>query len=375
MINKLYKKLYNLIINIIIVMISTIITVTIIEITFSFIIRDAKSIKLKNNLKTFLKAYECSYKLYHYIPNSIIPHSTSEYDVVYTIDKYGYRNQEDYDYYDHNIVVIGDSFAFGFGVGDNEVFSRKIQSYNAGLWGLSFNYHLEVLKNILTFQTPKKVIWTIYPSHIISMTESQWKEICPGDKEIELNNIFLYFLNKTLPFITNLYTFKFLKNRLKIKEIYIRNNKIVIRKDCYFFKEIILYDKKIKNNQYTSNNDVNKKICQEMIEAYRKFDDIVNTLMDISNEKGIQIIPLIVPSKLQLRMIKDWTNMSNIDPYLPNKKIKEILIKNGVNKSQIIDLLNVFIKRDDIHKIYYKNDAHWTSYGHAVVAEILNEYK
>ena len=120
----------------------------------------------------------------YYEPNTSVHHCNVDFNYVYTIDSTGLRNSVQAP---SHTVSIGDSFTFGFGVDDDKNYSYLINSKNAGLWGNTFDVqHKSYIRNIELFH-PKTVVWTIYPPHLISLTQSNWSTNCPGDFEITLD--------------------------------------------------------------------------------------------------------------------------------------------------------------------------------------------
>jgi hypothetical protein len=91
------------------------------------------------------KAYEYSTIHSAYPPRGAIPVCGKEFNVIGTTDDEGYLGYTGDQRNQSNLVVFGDSFAYGYGVEQNKTFASLIGAYNAGLWGLSYPHHLVAL--------------------------------------------------------------------------------------------------------------------------------------------------------------------------------------------------------------------------------------
>ena len=311
-----------------------------------------------------------------YEPNSSVHHCNIDFNYTYTIDNTGLRYSSQAP---SHTISIGDSFTFGFGVDDDKSYSFLINSKNAGLWGNSFDVqYMSFLRNIELFQ-PRNIVWTVYPPHLISMTQSSWSKNCPGDFQIPVDNfgigifIFKFF---DLQFIKNSSTYKFLIQKFGYFSIQLIDNKILFYRNCYETKEQILYDKNIKNTNYLNSN-YNFNISNELEKSYSQFSEIFSSVASISEKRGINLFVLIMPSKYYLSTFNKNFKTPNYLGYdferdLAKNQISDLLISAGISKRNIFDISEIVEFKDGGWKNYYfQNDAHLNQRGNALVADYI----
>lgn len=105
-------------------------------------------------------------------------------DITLTTDKYGFRNREVLDTYD--IVVVGDSFAAGSHVSDEqawpEILSDKLQTpiYNMGVSGTEPQTYLNNFATAGTQFSPRTVIFMIYEGNDFKHVYQRAAESAPA---------------------------------------------------------------------------------------------------------------------------------------------------------------------------------------------------
>jgi hypothetical protein len=85
-------------------------------------------------------------------------HVTADYDVNYTVDTDGFRSDSEAS---SDALIIGDSFAFGFGVGDNETFPCLLKCRNLGVPGYSTDQELILFEKNLPMLKPRRVFLVV----------------------------------------------------------------------------------------------------------------------------------------------------------------------------------------------------------------------
>jgi hypothetical protein len=314
----------------------------------------------------------------HYRPNSQVHHCNADFNYIYNIDSDGLRLSANAN---QSILSIGDSFTFGFGVPDDKNYSYLVNSKNGGLWGNTFDtQYKSYLRNIELF-SPKTIIWTIYPPHLISMTNSNWSKNCPGDLEIFLDSFgvgehFLAALQS--PFVKKSSLYQLILNKLGLFSIVIKDNKIFINKNCYETKEVILYDKNIKNTKYLP-IEVNSDIDKELDDSYAKFSLILNEASLVAKKNGIQLLFIIMPSKYYLSS----NNEKFITPPYPGyifdrdlakEKIINLIIEAGMSKKNILDISSLGeLNGTGWKRYYFPRDAHLNEYGNELIANYISK--
>jgi hypothetical protein len=314
----------------------------------------------------FSRAFSLDYGFY--MPGDVVNHCGLEWDYTYHIDQNGFRFHNGIS---QNILAIGDSFTFGFGVEDDQAFPALLHAYNAGMWGNPFDVQYAAFKRDVAGVKPQIVTWGIYPSHIVTMMPHEWSTRCPGDAQYP-NTIF-----------TQIYTFllsntgigKYVMKNQHILRFEATSDGILKYMDCYSTKEVLLYDKNLANNKYTCDPEVNKTFQPDRDAVYNKIEQYFTDAKKLAETNNIKVYFLVIPSRMDLRL-KDGSYKvsypgSDLDPDLPLNTLTEIITKAGFDKGDIIDLADYFMKSGDWKKYYFKQDAHWTALGHKFVAKII----
>jgi len=108
---------------------------------------------------------------YLFSPQSKALYKTKEFDDAASINKFGFRGYET-ELTEGQILVIGDSFTFGWGLKDEDVWARLLENklkstgldlkvYNLGVPGTDSDFHLEVAKKYVKKLKPKFVIISV----------------------------------------------------------------------------------------------------------------------------------------------------------------------------------------------------------------------
>lgn len=98
-------------------------------------------------------------------------HRHYDFDVAYTINRYGFRGRgDDPAAAAHRIAVVGDSFTFGLGVNDeqtftevlNRDFANRIVFYNFGVPGYSTDQEYLLIKERVFLFAPHQIVLVVY---------------------------------------------------------------------------------------------------------------------------------------------------------------------------------------------------------------------
>ncbi|MBI2414884.1 hypothetical protein HYV31_03585 [candidate division WWE3 bacterium] len=317
-----------------------------------------------------------------YEPLDEVDHCNPEWRYTYHIDKNGFRsngpstNPKD-------ILATGDSFTFGFGVKDSESFPALLNAYNAGMWGNTFDIQLTSLKRNLELVKPKVVIWGFYPSHVVTMMPGEWSTGCPGDRaylsgDSTSEKLLRKFTEKViLPLTQKSYVAKFFITKANITKFAAEENSIRVFKNCYATKEILLYDKNLATNKYTSDTKINTTFLPDRDQVYANIESYLKEAYELSKKYNTRFYFIIIPSRLNL-LISEGSYKSPyvgtaIDPKLPASTFTELITNAGFDKDQITDLTDNFLATGNWRKYYFKIDAHWNKLGHEFVAKVLKD--
>jgi len=382
----LFSKIFSITVNLALMLGALALSLYVTDISFKAYLSHEKSVydkKCKDfDFNNFANSRGFSLENAFYKPLDVVQHCGKEWNYTYHIDKNGFRTNGE-SAKSNPILAVGDSFTFGFGVEDNESFTSLLDVKNAGMWGNPFDIQFKSLQRNVELTHPKVILWGIYPSHIITMMSGEWSKNCPGDTKIlnsksnptllKLSNLIMKHV--ITPLIENSSIFKFIFDKKGILSIEENSGVIQIRKNCYQTKEIILYDKNIANNNYTSSTEINRTFKKDLDDVYSKMNEYFTESKKIAELNNAEIYFFYIPSKLQLRL-KDASYKPNIknvdiDANLPTDTITNMLINIGYKEEHIIDLSKYIIRSSDWRNLYYKDDAHWNKYGHQFVSEIF----
>jgi len=213
------------------------------------------------------------------------------------------------------------------------------------------------------------------------MMPNDWSSSCPGDntffKGDSTGSRFFRWLTKKyfISLTEDSYFVKYLLGRKSITKIVVEDKDVRIYKNCYNTKEVLLYDKNLKNNNYTDDVEVNKTFLNDRDDIYNKIQGYLIEANELSKKYDAKFYFVIIPSRLSLTMSEGkYTSPytgSDIDPKLPAETFNKLITKVGFNEDQIIDLTDIFLKTENWRKYYYAVDAHWNANGYEFVANIL----
>ena len=306
----------------------------------------------------------------------------NEYKVVVEHNSHGMRNEEvEKNKKRKRIAVMGDSYTYGFGVEQKDIFSSKISydNYEVLNFGVSafgsdqlllqlihkiFEFKPDIILYLHTINTEIrncKYFHLIYPKPILLMDTESGK---------------MRFYSEHLQ-----------KNSFSLNEDIksIVHKKIIIFMDKYkeLLTEIAEYLSVKNKNVLIENKDkinfLNKLLNYNEENYYRNFmmysltEYIFSQVVKFCGEKDIKLIFIIGTSIYQFNNDLDKFNSKykiKINKKMPNMRISSILKRLNVDYIDLYDKLLTLGKEDN----HFKIDGHWNSYGHANVANIINEY-
>lgn len=219
-------------------------------------------------------------------PNYSATHSRQEYSTTWKINSLGLRNEEFNPTNDNkkNILFIGDSMTFGFGVENNETFSAKANELlknngykdyriiNGGLGGAStydelyvYNYYYEMLK-------PKFVFLFMYPGNDI---EDNLLYFGRDNRSRRIAKTSQFDLKKWLGYRSHLYSLITLRFDRLLRKLHLR------KADYVFFP----FCKK----EYSQYENL----------ALEKTKTALQTFKTDTEKNGVKLIIVILPDRLQ----------------------------------------------------------------------------
>jgi len=237
-----------------------------------------------------------------------------------------------------DIVVLGDSFAFGYGVDDRHMFSRLVPKMRVKAVG-SPAYNLVQEFMILRKYSPdlagKLIVWFVF------LGNDLWDNLYP---------------------YTHMYSTPFVRRENGSSNWIIENRHLTPRVRHYEYDA--RHDQRIRERL--------ADICSESYlsaRAYPACDFLIGQAQHLCRKLDASLCVFTIPDPAQLspegvaNLRECSSNPDSFDPGLPDRKISEICTKQGV----------VFLAgRDHLTRADYRQvDRHWNERGHRKVAQVL----
>lgn len=259
-------------------------------------------------------------------------------EISTTVDELGYRNIPDQKKQLNKVVLLGDSYALGIGLSQDETISSllKVESYNLGFpggVGDATKRYMCFRDEIKTSKEHKVILLFFEGNDFHDMFLSEFKPDKLNLQERITNN-YLRFRKRSA--IRQIYT------RILYTDFDQNKKHQVYRKDSTLFYG--------NYSESLLSNDFNE------IAAHENF----NFLKDLVVEKDGQLEVIIIPSKTSYR--KDDIKRDKLKRLLEEVKIP------------FIDMNNEFMKRKaKIEDLWWRDDTHFSPYGSMITAEVIKK--
>lgn len=316
-----------------------------------------------------------------------------------TQNKYGYRGKA-YGYErssKRRVVFLGDSFLWGFGVNNDEMFtallekSDGIEAVNLGVSGfgndqqliqwrlkgknwdpdhvvLMFSPVSDVFENTLTemYDCPKPAFdWDKQGQlHLINYPvpkkNEQWSKQPrrTGVRHLHYHKLYTVITKSALATAM----VEFLSGFDNVRD-YLESSKMIPKRQSGWTWEFHLYAE--------SRNE-------QVKEGWRYVSRIIGMLDSHVKEEGAKLTVVMIPSLVQVypelweEIVKDASSdgFEKLNPDAPNDQIRRICKDYNID---YIDLTPEMKRRSGSHRnMYYPFNMHWTRDGHKIAAEILS---
>ena len=288
-----------------------------------------------------------------------------EWDVTIKTNSLGLRNDELQKDNKTRILVLGDSFTFGYGVENNETyvnllerrFNNSIGFINAGYaGGYSTDTEYVYLKNHGLKLKPDIVMLGFFIGNDISdiMSNSHWIE----NEEIKNVSSNIYYIDES--------------NRLRVKGLekkwyYDANVYLSMKSHAYiFFKTKIR--QVFQGMEPAEGTIYNEERNENMSIAINTTKDLLLKINKITNESNVGFVIILIPTREQVAGVKLVDKEGKkLDLEKINREFIGFFEDNGIN---YIDLMP-YLRNEE--NIYFKTDPHWNKNGHEVVARAIYE--
>lgn len=271
-----------------------------------------------------------------------------DFNTEFNTNAQGFRGP-DFNILDKNVIfIIGDSFAAGSGVEENETSSYYLQQelkdkykiYNLGVPGYSQRQHVVQLENMLPVYNPKIILAYLYTGNDITDNCADLPDIEKGTSTYE-----------------------------KLKYTIKRSQLIVL-----IYRKLIVPFKYPQNLNFYI-NDPNVEEC------YEKTKEHIKKMQEAASKYNAILIIIIIPREAQTvkekkeDLIEWYDNFESYDPVKFDLDIvnKEILKTCNELDIECFDLTSVFKEKDGESLLYLK-DSHWNREGHKFASEEIAKY-
>ncbi|OGW37851.1 MAG: hypothetical protein A2Y97_04140 [Nitrospirae bacterium RBG_13_39_12] len=279
----------------------------------------------------FIKSDDYGYSL---TPNVEKKHSQPEYSYIIRSNSFGFRGKEPDFNADYRVLILGDSMGMGQGVGEGknladlaQVYLNK-QRYNIDIFNTSiagyFGFNeLKVLSKFINTYKPNSVV-LLFLWNDIGMYES-----------LSVSNGYLV-----------------LNDRVKMGHIreWLNNNSQLF---CLIKKFYYVNIKKNGNINVNIINEADMNIALNYITEMKKLCDKHNVFFSV----------VLLPH--------NTTSNKESDDFMKSKAI--LMRKLKENSIKYVDWAKL-LPEDNLDKLVFKFDKHWTEYGHKYFSGLLTDH-
>lgn len=325
-----------------------------------------------------------NWEVWH-VPNAKTRHVTRCFSAVYSSNSYGMRDKERVtDKTVKRIAVLGDSFVEGYGVGDQETFTRiledeifkgSVEFLNFGTSGNFGTVQAWLLyRNLARNFQPDIVLLVFAPwNDVLDNSWWYWKIREPWRRrpylvQSEAGDYKLYYPDKTRGVVKELYDAPFIRDAATVSYA-VRFLRIVGYN--------ILLDMKLANAPNTS--DIYKEHADEQwSESWKVTERALISLRDEVQKSEGELVVIVLPDPSQIHT-KEAANINankGYDVSVPNKKIEAILRGIGVKYWFLYPSFSKIRDEASLSEPYFSFDCdnHWSPYGHRVAAKVIAEH-
>jgi hypothetical protein len=330
------------------------------------------------------------------IPNATGVHATSEYTIEEQFNSRGLRGPE-YPYEKSNgeyrILILGDSFAEGYTVPFDELFSevlkrslvhpnKRVEVINAGTGGYSTDQEVIFFAMYGKKYTPDLTILLFYQNDVWYNGQARyWRGFKPRFEFLENGDLSLSGVPVPLPgrsnaedsgfrrlkrwLRTNLHTYQLVSESVKSSAAL---NAMAVKAG--------LVDKSESDFVPEEFRVFEKGCSQRLAELWRLTKALLLRLKDDTASVGSRLLIFYVPFRASI-YYAEWEQMKreygmkegNWAPELPGVVLQNICERHGL---ECLDPTELFKRTRE--RLYFVEDGHWNPVGHRTVGETLAGY-
>jgi hypothetical protein len=308
-------------------------------------------------------------------PNWKGRHKHYDFDVSYSTNPYGFRGNFKVGVGPEGSVYafVGNSFTFGLGVNDNEVFvhllnaqENNLNTYlNFSVLGFSTDQELLLIQERVFDFSPDVILLLVYLGNDLFDNELSFPLQANNAKPyFKLGEHGLILKNTPVPFET------------KPKEQMGKDlTKVVLgdefQRDGFIFRHLNRFQlfRLLKLNVIEA-PDLSHQFDERFEHALRLFTAIIDRLRNVCDEKGVKLSLILMPGSSFVQ--RPDSPSAQFQDYLRGK----ILANKGKMGVDVIDLAGLLREayQQNPGKWFYPNEGHLTPEGHRIVADMLATY-
>lgn len=260
------------------------------------------------------------------------------------------------------VLVIGDSFTFGWGVEEAERYSevlagllgaagRPVEVVNAGHWGYTFDQQYLLLRELLPRVKPHVVIHGVHPGHVPTLQGHRLERSSTGELVAARNEAITVDERGALRFRSDWLD----RPPLGLRLVGIAARTVLNRRlaRSQMTRELSLYDP--ASTLFEREWDISR--------------DVLRLTGRLLRTEGLPWVVALIPRDFQVSPL-EWNGAApapGLDLELPTRRMAGLLEGTG---ARVIDLLPEF-RRQYGPGLYFRMDPHWTPAGHALAARAL----
>lgn len=312
-----------------------------------------------------IECYQLDNLLNHsHVPNKECISSSSEWNVVYKMNSFGFRDKKrslEKPPNTFRILMLGDSFTEGWGVAQNKTFSwlleSKLNSLNKGHFEV-LNMGVASYSPILEYLQLKYIGLKFNPDLVVlnfDYTDFADDKAYEAYASYDRDRIPIS-VDPRIPYRFQLYVnaATSLNDTELLASGYFRNNRLVafVVKHSAFAKKLILTFFQAR---------LQEKLASFTDESFRLPDRNFSLISTMLGERNIPFVIILYPHRINL------TTKDGAAYFLTLQKFGD---DNGI---KVLNLLPLFVAKNP-NDLYFKYDIHGTEEFHQVMAEGIYDY-
>jgi hypothetical protein len=260
------------------------------------------------------------------------------------------------------VLVIGDSFTFGWGVEEAERYSevlaglldaagRPVEVVNAGHWGYTFDQQYLLLRELLPRLRPRMVIQGVHPGHVPTL-QGHHLELSPAGELVAARNEAITIDER---------------GALRFRSDWLERPPLGLR--LFGIAARAVLNRRLARSQMTRELSLYDPASTLFEREWGISRDVLRLTGRLLQAEGLPWVVALIPRDFQVSP-EEWNSAappSGLDLELPTRRMAALLEGTG---ARVVDLLPDF-RRQYSPQLYFKMDPHWAPAGHALAARAL----